>query len=236
MGVALLLSALLLASGAGHQQALPEGTVDWGRAELRVLGVGTPRVLSSTGSLTTADPYQAARRDARRRLQALLYALPVDRKRRLGDIEALSEKLKVALLDHRAGEARHFSDGTVHLPARLDFAWVPSALADSKEAVSPPEGHTGLILRLTGKTKPSLLVRVQAGELEVSAGRAGDPVGAAGVAWFDKAEAAAAWPGVGTNPRVAEAKVDKAGALVLQREDVEWLKPGVAGGLAVVLR
>jgi len=110
---------------------LGEGTVDWTALVVRVNGVGRPTILSSTGGLTPRDPYEMAREDAQARLGRVLARLPLDGELRLGDIEALATARQRALSGFTAAAPLYFSDGTVHLPARLSFEWAPAAAASA---------------------------------------------------------------------------------------------------------
>jgi hypothetical protein len=116
----------------------PDGVVDWSALRLRVNGVGTPVITSPTGAITPRDLYEAARDDARARLERALAAIPVDDQRTVGDVAGLEPRRHVAVEGFTSGDALHFSDGTVHLPASLSFAWVVDALAAPPASPAAP--------------------------------------------------------------------------------------------------
>jgi hypothetical protein len=144
----------------------PNG-MDWGAGRLRVLGVGTPRLLSPTGSLLLEDATELARDHARRRLAEALLALPVAD----GDADARSARQAAAARVPglvRFGEPRAFSDGTIHLPAEVD---VPAALGHGV-AASEPE----MALHAPPGFIPCLRLRLQRRDGTTStAGLPGDP-------------------------------------------------------------
>lgn len=201
-----------------------------------MVGVGTPKILSPTGGLTTADPYDAARADAQQRLTRLLAELPVDAQRRLKDISALDGRRADAVAAFSSEAAQHFSDGSVHLPARLSFDWAPAAVpapasAGGAEAPAPPaSGPTGLVLVVKGAVRPALRVtlRDEEGSATAHAGLTGDPLGES-VTWLPDRADPRAGEAVGARPRVVEVKAgDGAGVLVVSPADRDLI--GAAAG------
>lgn len=175
-----------------------DGVIDWTHREVRATGVGTPRILSPTGALTPREPYDVARADAEARIERLLARLPVDAKRRLREVDALDAQRAAATRAFTGDESRHFSDGTVHLPARASFAWVADGWpAEAKRTangaagepappiVGPPApGPSGLIIELSGPVEPAVRLRLEPkGGAPIHAGTARDPIGPRGVVW-----------------------------------------------------
>ncbi|MCA9537541.1 MAG: hypothetical protein KC620_01560 [Myxococcales bacterium] len=239
----LLAVALLLVGAAPVETITDDGRIDWTNRMIRVQGVGTPRVLSPTGGVTAHDAYEEARADAERRLGRLLARLPVDAQRRLAELKALDGQREAAAKAYVSTAARHFSDGTVHLPAEIPFAWVAASWPDTGPAAISPgvadDGPTGLLIRVDGAVAPAVRLRfVGPSERSITAGVAGDAVGAAGVIWtHDEAEAIAS-PLIGPRPKVIRAKSAGPAAPGTLRiaEDAAWLLDArVPGGVAVVL-
>jgi hypothetical protein len=161
-----VLAALLtLLWGSAAVAGPPVVGMDWPTGRLRVLGVGTPRLLSPTGSLLLEDATELARAHARRRLAEAMLALPVP----AGEAEGARQMAagRAAGLV-RFGTPRTFSDGTVHLPAELDvFAALGhgSPPAEPALTVPAPVGFTPCM---------RLLLRGPVGEA-TGAGLPGDP-------------------------------------------------------------
>ncbi len=153
-----------------------DGQIDWTRGQLRVVGVGTPRVLSPSGGITDGDPYQVAVTDARRRLARLLERVRLDAQGLYGRRPALSGAGQRALEGFTSEGARRFSDGTVHVPAALSLDWLPAAVGeppapeDPSVFTGPPlppevversaDLPTGLILTVEGALPPSTRLRL----------------------------------------------------------------------------
>ncbi|MCK6571369.1 hypothetical protein L6V77_09750 [Myxococcota bacterium] len=139
--------------------------VDWPTGRLHALGVGTPRLLSPTGSLLLEDATELARSHARRRLAEALLALPVP--------PGAAEAARRAAANRAPGlvrfdEPRFFSDGTVHLPAQLD---VFAALG---HGVPAPEPEVTVTAPAAFRPCLLLLLRGPTG-VESPAGQPGDP-------------------------------------------------------------
>jgi len=139
--------------------------VDWMTGRIRALGVGTPRLLSPTGSLLLEDATELAQAHARRRLAEDLLALPVP----AGPAEVARRAAATRAPGLvRFDEPRIFSDGTVHVPAQLD---VFAALGHGAPAPKPdvtvtaPAGFRPCLL---------LLLRGPTGA-QTPAGQPGDP-------------------------------------------------------------
>lgn len=201
--------ALVLLGAAPVESVREEGTIDWSALQLRVVGVGRPGIISPTASVTSGDLREAARAEARSRLERLLAAVPVDHQRRVDDLPLQSEARSTALRGLRFEPAMNFSDGSVHVRAQLDLEWIREALAsgaspggdgsdadfvpamDEMDAVDGPK-PTGLILIAQGDARPALRIRLREidGERAVWVGLPGDPLGARGLTWVhSKADA-----------------------------------------------
>lgn len=212
-----------------------DGVVDWTARSVTAVGVGTPKIMSPTGSLTARDPYVVAREDAQARLERLLARLRVEPGTRLAGYETLKARRAAAVAESTTAEALRFSDGTVHLPVSAPFDWVPAALVGRESTLAPEDAVvTGLVVLVEGKVEPRLRVKLSAGERSARAGFPDDPVGPGGVAWFHDATQAKAWPALGPRPRTVSAKVVK-GALRLSDDDANVLD-GVPGGVALVVK
>ncbi|MCB9548193.1 MAG: hypothetical protein H6706_20440 [Myxococcales bacterium] len=237
-----LLICLAFLLGAAHAEPAPvevrveDGVVDWSTREVRVLGVGTPTILSHTGSVTPQDPYLLARADAEERLRRVLVALPVDGRRAM-DVEALAPLFETALQHWRADAPLYFSDGTLHLQGRASFAW-GAALA-GPPVPQAADAPTGLVIRLKQPMEPRLrLVLTGEAAPATPAGLPGDRIGGAGVVWVRDGAAPAAVAMVGPRPVVAQARLgDRAGELTLDAVGAAALRlpAGLQGGVAVVL-
>ncbi len=228
-----LLIAPALALAGPVQRVNDDGVIDWGSRTLQVTGVGTPRVVSPTGSLTPEDPYEVARRDARERLERLVARVRVGEKR-VGAHEALRERVREVVEKYVAADPIRLADGTIHLPARVELGWIGEALAGvPAPAETASVDVTGLVLRLNGGLEPRLRVVVGCGARKVQAGFPGDPLGAAGVGWFEDLQSARASGVAGARPRVVQARV-RGGVLTLLEEACGVLD-GLPGGLALVL-
>lgn len=210
-----------------------DGVVDWTARVVRAVGVGTPKILSPTGSLTPRDPYVVAREDARARLGRLLARLRVESGKRLSDYEELAERRAAALEGFTSTDAVRFSDGTVHLPVSVPFDWVPAAVVGHAPPAAPEDAVvTGLVVRVKGKVQLRMRVSLTAGKRSVLAGFPDDPVGADGVRWFRDEITARAWPALGPRPRTVTVTAHRR-TLVLSDDDASVVD-GVPGGLAVV--
>ena len=219
-----------------------DGVIDWGAREVRVIGVGTPRIVSNTGALTEKDLYQAARLDAERRLRSVLARIPIGNGTTLGELPKLAPILHRTVLQMKAGEARHFADGTIHIPASASFGWVSKSLGSEPEGSSPRDetAPTGLVLELTSRVEPTIrALLVSAAGLTVSVGTSVDPVGAEGISWVYSKDEALAHPLAGVRPLVLPAAIGSSGPGQIFRLNVEaapvFAPAGLAGGIVVVL-
>lgn len=228
--------------GAGPVETkTDDGVVDWSKRQVRVVGVGTPRVVSNTGALTDGDLYQAARLDAERRIRNLLKSLPVGNGTTLGDASVAAPQLHKSVVQLVAGATRHFSDGTIHIPAHASFDWVSVALgARTKPAQKwADDAPTGLVLELTSAVEPTIqALLVSANGLTVSAGVQSDSVGGRGLAWVTTKAAALAHPLAGERPLVLPAAIGSSGPGQIFRLNVEaasvFASAGIQGGVVVV--
>lgn len=222
----------------------PDGRINWSTGHIEVLGVGTPKVLSPTGSLTERDPYVLAREDARDRLARLLAELQIDSQRRLGGVDDLQPLVQMQLRGFTSETARHFSDGTVHLPAQVSFQWLPGAMAAAEMGVateqavappisaaalvpgdaSPPPQFTPLVVQLEGGMKPAVQIELAApgGGRRRPAGLPGDPLGAEGVRWIKGMRSAKQALKAGPKPVILKGKAGKSpGVIVLDAKGHE---------------
>lgn len=209
-----------------------DGVIDWTAGELRALGVGTPQILSPTAGVTRRDLYGVATADAQRRLAHLVDRVRLDQNGRLGGISqaGFTERRRAALASFEAEDARFFSDGTVHLPARLPLAWAAASLGQPGPApaevpfVGPPlpaelaaqwPMPTGVVLQVNGALSPSLRLKLDFPEgPDWRAGVAGDAVGGRGLRWF-RTGAAALAEHVGAHPRVIEVRARGVGVVAV---------------------
>lgn len=236
----MLVALVALASlGAGPvEETTDDGTIDWTHGAVRALGVGAPRILSPTGALTDVDPYEVAKQDAQARLRRLLARVRLDAVARVGQVESLAQPLEAAVRAYRADAARTFSDGTVHLPARVDLAWIPTAVAGAPPPRLPAEAGTptGVVVRVEGKATPALRVRLTGPDgASVFAGLPTDPVGAEGIAWVrDLTDAPEGL--VGERPARITARPAGRGVLAVAGGDIAPLFLGrVRGGVVMVI-
>lgn len=218
----LALALLLIGAPALAAPVLTEtddGVIDWTARKVDAVGVGTPRIISSTGALTPREPYDVAREDAEKRIVRLLARLPVDGKRRLRDLDPLDDRRTAVAKAHVAAETRHFSDGTVHLPASASFAWVAAEWPVEEPAkpgapiapVGPPmPGPTGVIVKLDAAVEPAVRLQLTTpAGVALHAGTAHDPLGPAGAVFArDLADVDLAAL-VGDAPLTVEAKPGK---------------------------
>lgn len=218
-----------------------DGVVDWTRRTVEAIGVGTPDIISPTGALTPREPYDVAREDAEKRITRLLARLPVDGERRLRDLDPLDARRAAVAKAHVAAETRHFSDGTVHLPASASFAWAaaewpadPAAKIDVP--VGPPlPGPSGLIVKLGAPMKPAVRLRLTTpAGATLAAGTVHDPLGPTG-AVFAYAEADVDLPAlVGDAPLIVEAAPGEGrGAITLPDEALVGQR--IPGAIVILL-
>lgn len=196
----------LIAQGDQVIQRHEDGQINWTEGVVEVIGVGTPKILSPTGGLTERDPYTAAREDAQRRLTRILADVQIDRGRALAAAPDLAPLAEVKLRGFTSEAARHFSDGTVHLPARLPLGWIPEALAAAEMGVpmdavggsggAAPAGAVPLVIQLSASIAPAVQIELVApGEGDRprrQAGLPGDLLAVDGVRWVKGKKALAA--------------------------------------------
>lgn len=142
------------------------GVVDWSSGEARVVGVGTPRLLSTTGGLTDADLREMAQKDAESRLTRAMLALPVSPQRTLARLPQWAAKVRQSVRRFRTQAIRSGSDGTIHLDARLTFEHLFSVV---KPARATPGGQRDaqvpvLRLRIGQAIEPCMRVVVRFGD------------------------------------------------------------------------
>lgn len=200
------------------------GEIDWTARTVRVLGVGTPKILSHTGGITPEDPMTAAKADARRRLQQVFKTLP-------DQTSVLKKRLGAAADAPIWGDARYFSDGTVHQPATASFA-----LAKVPRAVDPL-APTGLIIELSADINPRMRITLLAdGDTPIEAGMPTDRVAPAGVVWVRTAIEPAQLKHVGPQPLLLKGEPgDAPGQIRLGADAKAALAQNSLGGIVVVL-
>lgn len=238
MGVArqiaggLLLGAALLGAGP-VVQTVEDGVVDWSNGEARVLGVGTPRILSATGSITAFDPFVKADQDARERLGRVLKALPLDSGAVVGDRAQLADAADRFVLDIPLGRPMAFSDGTVHQRGSADILWLVGKSAQigwqgPPQVVATDAPVDAVLIVVEGAVQPALRVTLARpdGGYECSLGLPGDLLGGAGVSWHHDETAALQMLGESVRLLRVAAKPAKSGApgrLVVERASREAL-------------
>ena len=234
---------ICLLGAAPVESKTDDGVVDWSARIVRVVGVGTPNIVSNTGALTNDDLYKAARVDAEKRLRRALYQLPMGNGSRLGDLPALAPLLHKTVLRLVAKETLRFADGTVHLPVEASFAWVSERVGGRgrpSRAPTAPTEPTGIILELGSVVQPSIrALLVSANGLTVSAGTGTDPVGAHGLCWVRSRAEALVHPLAGERPLVLPAAVGSSGPGQIFRLGLDASRVfepgGVPGGLVIVM-
>lgn len=201
-----------------------DGEIDWTARTVRVLGVGTPRILSHTGGITPTDPMTAAKADARQRLRRMLGGLP-------DQTPAVRDRFRTAAENPRWGEPRYFSDGTVHQPAVASFG-----LAKVPRAVDPL-APTGLIIELSADIDPRLQISLLAdGDAPVPAGMPTDRVAPAGVVWVRGTVEPDQLKHVGPQPLLLKGEPgDAPGQIRLGADAKAALARNSLGGVVVVL-
>lgn len=220
-----------------------DGVIDWTARTLSAVGVGTPAVLSPTGALTPREPYDVARTDAEKRIARLLARVPVDRTRRLRDLDPLDERRQAVAKTFTAEASRHFADGTVHLPARVPLAWIaaewPAESAESPAApppVGPPApGPTGLVVELAEPIEPTVRLSLRLpSKTTLTAGTARDPIGATGAYYvYDPADLDLKTL-VGASPLTVKGRAGD-GRGTIELSDASLLGRRVPGAVVVVL-
>lgn len=155
-------ASLLVAGLLAGPVAAPAPGIDWAAGVVRVLGVGTPRILSPTGGLLERDAIELAREDAFARLRKAIAALPrpADAPGGPTPLTAAADRA-VTLVAFT--EPVFFADGTAHMTAEVAlfaaFGHRP-APADARIArVEAPAGFTPCVeLRLEMPGAPPLFV------------------------------------------------------------------------------
>lgn len=203
-----------------------DGVIDWSARVVRVVGVGTPRVLSPTGALTSEDLEASARNDAVARMARALADVPFDSGRSLGSVAAFDTTREAAARGIRVGAARHFSDGTVHVPAEVDFPGIVDAgrAAALAAAVGPAEA-TGWVVVLSGVMAPTLRVELR------GAGVTLDGVGAMWVR--DRGDVPAGF--LGDRPRTIGGRAVGSGVIEVGEDAADLLAGGRASGRLVIV-
>lgn len=213
----------------------PDGVIDWTARRARVVGVGTPLILSPTGAVTRDDLHEKARADAAARMARLLRAVPVGGGQTAGQVAGLDAAREAATRAMQPGEAIDFSDGTVHEPVEAELAWVAAAWPAS-EATVPRGEVTGLVITLAGEAQPAARVELRGPDgARAMAGARGDRLGPAGLVWArSPGDAPAAF--VGPQPRTVAGTAGGEGSIELGADAADlFTGPGVGGGLVIVL-
>lgn len=223
------LSLIVLAAPIVVEQ--PDGRVDWTTRTVHARGVGTPKILSHTGGITPEDPLTAAQADLKRRLGALLKALPVDGRETVASRPRVDGRLLDAIAKAAAADPLYFSDGTVHLPGEASFAfpYAPRAV--------DPEAPTGLIVTLSADIDPRLRLQLIApGVPPVSAGLPDDRVAPAGIVWVRGKADAAQLRHVGPQPLAVEgAPGDALGQIKLGADAASAIQGNSLNAIMVVM-
>jgi hypothetical protein len=201
-----------------------DGQINWTARTVQVLGVGSPKILSHTGGITPEDPMTAAKADAQKRLRRLLKTLP-------DQTQALDARFGASADAPAWGDARYFSDGTVHQPATASFA-----LSKVPRAVDPL-APTGLIIELSADIDPRLRVTLLAdGGGPILAGMPTDRVAPAGVVWVRTGLEAEQLKHVGPQPLLLKGEPgDRPGQIRLGADAKAALARNSLGGIVVVL-
>ncbi len=251
MGITLpALAALLLGAGPVIQ-TVEDGSIDWSNGEARVLGVGTPRILSATGSITAFDPFLKADQDARERLGRVLKALPLDASGRVGNTPDLAEAADRFALEAPLRKPTAFSDGTVHQRGNGDILWLVGTIKTSHwqgplqvvPTVTPAEA---VLIVVDGSLPPALRMTTEdgSGAYRFSLGLPGDLLGGDGISWHHTEDAALQMLGSPSQVLRVVAQPSKSGApgaLVVEQPGLEALmaaalQPRPPSRLAVVFR
>lgn len=178
MTAACMLVAGLLAGPA----AAPAPGVDWTAGVVRVLGVGTPRILSPTGGLLERDAIELAREDAFARLRKAIAALPrpADAPGGATPLAAAADRaVTLAVFT----EPTFFADGTAHMTAevalfaafgnrpapaeaRVVRVEAPSGFAPCVELRLETAGAAPIFAGLPGDAAPHLRWRTRGGDAQ----------------------------------------------------------------------
>ncbi|MCB9552964.1 MAG: hypothetical protein H6705_14025 [Myxococcales bacterium] len=209
--------------------------IDWTARVARVVGVGTPRILSPTGAVTGEDLHDKAREDAAARMTRLLRAVPVGGGETAGQVAALDAAREAATRAMRAGEVIDFSDGTVHQPAEVTLDWVAAAWP-AGEATVPGDAATGIVITLSGEAQPTARVELRGSAgAKGTAGARGDRLAPAGLVWARAIDDAPAGF-VGERPRAVAGEAAGEGIIALGEDAADlFTGPGIGGGLVVLV-
>ena len=149
--------------------ASPAVPIDWTAGTLNVLGVGTPRILSPTGSLLDRDAIELAREDAFARLRRLLSALPRPEPVPVGPNPLIAAGDRAAPLTVFS-EPLFFADGTAHMVASVSLS---AALG---HPVPPPSVRV-MRVQAPRAFEPCVQLRLEDGTgAKTLAGLPGDPI------------------------------------------------------------
>lgn len=159
--------AVVAVSGAAGAEPTSDVRIDWAERRLTALGVGTPRILSPTGSLLDHDAVVLAHDDVLARLRRAFLGLPRPSDEADARLTAAAERIAAMA---RLDEPRHYADGTVHQAGTLALA---ALLGDTP----PAEGAVAMRLRAPEGFRPCLQIHlVQGGAPPLAAGLPGDPI------------------------------------------------------------
>ncbi len=133
--------------------ALNVGGVDFTRGAIAVNGVGTPHILSPTGSLLERDALELAREDGERRLRQAFDSLRLPDGRTGATDPRLATLRGQLWIRATLAPPKYFSDGTAHQPVELDL----------RAALGAPTVAGGTTLSLTAPAgfPPCLELRVE---------------------------------------------------------------------------
>ena len=170
--------------GAPVLQKTSVGTIDWTSGLIRVVGVGTPRLLSATAGVTEGSLTRLAKADGQKRLKTILDNFcPVVRN---GEKTRVGGCLKSAELGIPSTPLR-MSDGSIHQVFTLPFDTIFGA---DNQSVNPKDitQPTALLVRMRNEAvKPtSAVIFVADTDSPIVAGGKHGAIGRRGIRWVHK--------------------------------------------------
>ena len=177
---ALIICFALSAQATPYLQRSPAGTINWTQGVIRVVGVGTPKVLSATAGVTEGDLSRMAKVDAHTRLKEILKTICP------GGSAASTKTGRACATSAELGVPENpirMSDGTIHQAFTLPFSKIgPQGVRSKPTSKDEP---TGLLIRLEQPvTAPVLMMQIQLKNgRKIGIGPMSDSLGQNGILW-----------------------------------------------------